>query len=137
MYIYELFIFQVIPWRNKRDVNKDKIVTKEETNKSYQNKTTEPEIKGVNETSHLIKKPVSSIVKKKQGMLMKYLYKIKDCVILKKTQIVRGVKACANQKMLENAALWVLGFGALASKKRLICYVKNVGYMYRASTVRS
>uniref|UniRef100_A0A1B6J7R8 Uncharacterized protein n=1 Tax=Homalodisca liturata TaxID=320908 RepID=A0A1B6J7R8_9HEMI len=105
---------KVIPWRNKRDVNKNKSVTKEVTNESYQNETTEHEIKGVNETSHLIKKPVSSIVKKKQGMLMKYLYKIKDCVILKKTQIVRGVKACANQKMLENAALWVLGYVAKA-----------------------
>lgn len=51
---------------------------------------------------------------KRPAALMKYLYRIKDCMTLKKKQIVRSVREHVNQKAMEEAALWVLSYVAKA-----------------------
>jgi hypothetical protein len=74
----------------------------------------EANVKSVNKTRGVVKKPNNSLVHRRPASLMKYLYRIKDCVILKKKQLVRNVKEHINQKAMEDAALWVLSYVAKA-----------------------
>lgn len=111
--------------RGKRDVKRsdDDFVETEQSNLEKENKFTRKQniqqtsteaSPRSNETNEVIKKPNSSLVHKKPAALMRYLYRIKDCVILKKKQLVHNFKEHVNQKAMEDAALWVLSYVAKA-----------------------